>query len=61
MDLMCNRALVEKTFKSSKTMRLKSNGGTMEVTHKAKLAGYSYRRVVQQEGYHEHTCIEQRD
>ena len=40
MDLMCNPALVKKTFRSSKSMRLKSNGGTMMVTHKAKVAGY---------------------
>ena len=40
MDLICNPALVKKTFRSSKSMRLKSNGGTMVVTHKAKVAGY---------------------
>jgi uncharacterized protein YodC (DUF2158 family) len=31
MDLICDPALVESTFKSSHSMRLKSNGGTMEV------------------------------
>ena len=40
MDLICNPTLVEKTFKSSNSMRLKSNGGTMKVTHKAKMPGY---------------------
>jgi uncharacterized protein YodC (DUF2158 family) len=40
MDLICNPALVEKTFKSSHKMRLKSNGGTMVVSQKAKVAGY---------------------
>jgi uncharacterized protein YodC (DUF2158 family) len=40
MDLICNPALVKKTFKSNTNMRLKSNGGTMIVTHKAKMAGY---------------------
>jgi hypothetical protein len=29
MHLICNRALVKKTFRSRKSMRLKSNGGTM--------------------------------
>ena len=40
MDLFCNPALVRKSFKASSTMRLKSNGGNMIVTHKAKMAGY---------------------
>jgi uncharacterized protein YodC (DUF2158 family) len=40
MDLICNPALVRKTFKSDKSMCLKSNGGTMTVTHKAQMAGY---------------------
>ena len=40
MDLICNPALVSKTFRSSKNMRLTSNGGTMVVTHKATMPGY---------------------
>ena len=40
MDLFCNQALVTETYKSSSSMILKSNGGTMVVTHKSKLAGY---------------------
>jgi hypothetical protein len=40
MDLICNRALVNKTFRAGKSMRLKSNGGTMVVTKKAEMAGY---------------------
>jgi uncharacterized protein YodC (DUF2158 family) len=40
MDLFCNRALVKRTFRSDKSTRLKSNGGTMVVTKKAKMAGY---------------------
>jgi hypothetical protein len=40
MDLFCNRALVKKTFRSSKSMRLKSNRGTMVVSKKAEMAGY---------------------
>ena len=39
MDFSCNQALVTETYKSSSSMRLKSNGGTMIVTHKAKMAG----------------------
>jgi hypothetical protein len=35
MDLFCNAALVSKTRKSTTSMRLKSNSGTMVVTRKA--------------------------
>jgi hypothetical protein len=41
MDLFCNAALVSKTCKSTTSMRLKSNGGTMVVTWKATLPGYN--------------------
>ena len=41
MDLFCNKALVDKTFKSSDTMRLKSNGGSMLVNEKATIPGYA--------------------
>jgi hypothetical protein len=41
MDLFCNKTLVETTSKSKSSMRLKSNGGTMVVTQKAKLPGYN--------------------
>ena len=40
MDLFCNHAFVEKTFESSSSMRLKSNGGSMVVRRKAKINGY---------------------
>jgi hypothetical protein len=40
MDLICEPALVESTFKSSHSMRLKSNGGTMEVKKQAIMPGY---------------------
>ena len=40
MDLFYNQALVTETYKSSSIMRLKSNGVTMLVTHKSKMAGY---------------------
>jgi uncharacterized protein YodC (DUF2158 family) len=39
-DLICNPNLVKKIFRSSKEMQLKSNGGSMTVKHKAKMAGY---------------------
>jgi hypothetical protein len=40
MDLICDQPLVESTFKSSHSMRLKSNGGTMEVKTQAIIPGY---------------------
>jgi hypothetical protein len=41
MDLFCNAALVSKTRKSTTSMRLKSNGGTMAVTRKSTMPGYN--------------------
>jgi hypothetical protein len=41
IDLFCNAALVRKTCKSTTSMRLKSNGGTMLVTRKATMPGYN--------------------
>jgi hypothetical protein len=41
MDLFCNAAMVIKTCKSTTSMRLKSNGGTMGVTLKATMTGYN--------------------
>jgi hypothetical protein len=41
MDLFCNAALVSKTCKSTTSMRLKSNGGTMLVNRKATIPGYN--------------------
>jgi hypothetical protein len=41
MDLICEPDLVESTFKSSHSMRLKSNGRTMmEVKKQAIMPGY---------------------
>jgi hypothetical protein len=40
MDLICDPALVESTFKSSHSMRLKSNGRTMEVKKQGIMPGY---------------------
>jgi hypothetical protein len=41
IDLFCNAALVSKTRKSTTSMRLKSNGGTMVVTRKSAIPGYN--------------------
>jgi hypothetical protein len=41
MVLFCNAALVSKTCKSTTSMRLKINGGTMVVTRKATMPGYN--------------------
>jgi hypothetical protein len=41
MDIFCNAALVSKTCKSTTSMRMKSNGGTMLVTRKATTPGYN--------------------
>jgi hypothetical protein len=41
MDLFCNAAFVSKTCKSTTSMRLKINGGTMVVTRKANMSGYN--------------------
>jgi hypothetical protein len=40
MDLICDPDLVESTFKPSHSMRLKSNGRTMEVKKQAIMPGY---------------------
>ena len=40
MDLVCNEKLVDQTFRSRGSMRLRSNGGTMVVNHKATVPGY---------------------
>ena len=40
MDLFCNSKLVNSIYKSVKKMQLKNNGGTMTVSHKAKIKGY---------------------
>ena len=40
MDWFYNPSLVAETLKSSSIMQLKSNGGKMVLTHKAKMVGY---------------------
>ena len=54
MDLFCNQALVTETYKSSSSMGIKRNGGTMVVTHKEKNGGLSKNHLVQQERHHQH-------
>jgi hypothetical protein len=43
IDLVCNRTLVTEVFASNKTMRLKSNGGTMTVRQQATIRGYEQK------------------
>jgi hypothetical protein len=43
IDLFCNKALVDKTYKSKNSMRLKTNAGTMLVNQKASISGYNKR------------------
>ncbi len=40
LDLVCNEELVTGVVVADHNMRLASNGGTMTVRHKAKIAGY---------------------
>ena len=40
MDLLCNPALISETFKSRRSMKLKSNIETVVGNHKEKMAGY---------------------
>ena len=40
MDLFCNELLVSTMFDSKTPIRLKSNGGTIKVNHKATINGY---------------------
>ena len=40
MDLFCKESLVSTMFESKTPMRLKSNGNTMKVNHKATINGY---------------------
>ena len=42
MDLFCNPQLVHKIRKSTKFMKLQSNGGTMTVRHKASITSYNH-------------------
>jgi uncharacterized protein YodC (DUF2158 family) len=61
MDLICDPALVESTFKSSHSMRLKSNGGTMEVKKQAIMPGYHAHVWYNKKSNYQHSLFEQRD
>jgi hypothetical protein len=41
IDLFCNKTLVDKTYKSKDSMPLKTNAGTMLVSQKASIPGYT--------------------
>ena len=41
MDLFCNTKLVRNIYKTNKNILLQSNGGTMIITHKSKVANYN--------------------
>ena len=40
MELLCNESLISTMFERKTPMRLKSNGRTMKVNHKATINGY---------------------
>jgi uncharacterized protein YodC (DUF2158 family) len=61
MDLICDPALVELTFKSSHSMRLKSNGGTMEVKEQATMLGYHVHIWYNKKSNYHHSLFEQCD
>ena len=39
--LICNKKLATKIEKSNRTMTVQGNGGTLDITHRAKLKGYT--------------------
>ena len=43
LDLICNKKLATKIEKSNRTMNVQENGGTLDITHRAKLKGYTYK------------------
>jgi hypothetical protein len=43
INLFCNKTLVDKTYKSKDSMRLKTNAGKMLVSQKASIPGYTER------------------
>ena len=43
MDLFCNPHLVKDVTKTTNVMNLKSNGGTMQIRHKASITGYHHQ------------------
>jgi hypothetical protein len=43
MDLFCYPHLVKEVMKTTKVMNLQSNGGTMQIRHKASITGYHHQ------------------
>jgi hypothetical protein len=43
MDLFCNPHLVQEVMKTTNVMNLQSNGGTMQIRHKASITGYHHQ------------------
>ena len=41
LDLICNKKLATKIEKSNRTMTVQGNGGTLDITHRVKLKGYT--------------------
>jgi hypothetical protein len=58
MDLICDPALVESTFKSSHSMRLKGNGRTMEVKNQAIMPGYHAHVWYNKKSNYQHSIFE---
>jgi hypothetical protein len=43
MDLFCNPHLVQEVTKTTNVMKLQSNGGTMQIRHRASITGYHHQ------------------
>ena len=43
LDLICNKKLATKIEKSNLTMIIQGKGGNLDITHRAKLKGYTYK------------------
>jgi hypothetical protein len=43
MDLFCNPHLIKEVTKTTNVMNLQSNGGTMQIRHKASITGYHHQ------------------
>ena len=43
LDLICNKKLETKIEKSNRAMTVQGKGGTLDITHRAKLKGYTYK------------------
>jgi hypothetical protein len=60
MDLFCKKALVDKTYKSSHCMQVKTNAGTMLVSQKT-TTWLQQESLVQYKSHYKHSCAEQLD